>query len=171
MPTWLDDLSSRPRPLGSHHPVARVSARSPAEGGESSSSSSKLPDEFDDVEYMRSFAVNEINGLNLMLMTKVGPVGDGGRERASAGIQLMIDKQVHSLLILSDDQKPVRRRAIQSAAACALQRQIGFVNGPNIASRGGLVPTETTVSLPQSTGRIQNKPVSSGRAATSSFTC
>lgn len=64
-----------------------------------------VPSDFDDVEHVKGFAVNDVNGVNIMLMTAL--TGKPERERASAGVQVMIDKGYHTMYIYSDDRNPV----------------------------------------------------------------
>jgi hypothetical protein len=66
---------------------------------------SSAPGDFDDLEHSKSFVVNEVNGVNVMLMTTLTGVPE--RERAAAGVQVMIDQGYHTMYIYSDDRNPV----------------------------------------------------------------
>lgn len=70
------------------------------------------PPDFSDVEHGKSFYVGESNGVNIMLMTSLGKVPE--REKASVGVQVLIDRGFQSMFIFGDDRSPVRPMRVRA---------------------------------------------------------
>ena len=81
----------------------------PMEGGEEAGPSVAAlaaalspPPDFDDTEFAKSFAVQEVSGLSLTLMPGLGPPE---RERLAAQLTLSIDRSAAAMFVVSDDRK------------------------------------------------------------------
>lgn len=62
----------------------------------------KPPPEFEDAEYSKSFAVQEVSGLAIALMPGIGPAE---RERLALQLSFQIDKAVNTMFVVADDRK------------------------------------------------------------------
>ena len=85
--------------------AADADAESLAAAAASSAHALAPPPDFDDTEYSKSFAVQEVAGLQLTLMPGLGGPPGGERERLALQLMLNIDRSASTVLVLSDDRK------------------------------------------------------------------
>lgn len=123
------------------------------------SESSAAPQEYSNVEYSKSFSIQELNGLMVMLMGQLGPSKSGGGRSgaAHAAVQLMIQQKGYATVyILSDDRSPSIRAVLRPGqAGHELQMTLGHQvsKSTEVEVEASLVPG----ALNESTATVKHK--------------
>jgi len=99
------------------------------------------PPDFDDLEHSKSFTVHDVNGVNVMLMTAL--TGKPERDRASVGVQVMMDRGYHTMYIYSDDRDPTITAVYQPGQEGHILR----LSGAHRISPAAAVELESTVCV------------------------